>query len=679
MVLSDRSIREAIANGRIIIDPLGDDCIQPSSVDLHLDNLFRVFLNHTMDVIDVKADQEDLTELVKVPEDQYFVLHPGEFVLGSTSERVKLPDDLVARIEGKSSLGRLGLLIHSSLPAGERILVRLEGSELCLLPIDEVVTKQIPADVVAFDPETFEVAYHPITGWYEGPADKIYEVVLESGRRVRVTAGHNLFTLDRMGGLKKIRTGELRPGVMVAIPKSIPDPVEARSPGGTRGPVEIRVVDLIPEVAYSHLMVAGPSVAKAFASQRDAVVDALRANGQKHVRFYETKARLPFNAAAVVPGLLNNLTADDRLSVFQGRSTMPAVIAVTPELSWTLGMYVAEGYHRKNQVTISNTVQARLDRVADTCRALGASIYRVPGAITASSGILSMLIDWIGANGYASEKRVPFVVYSWPKELIEHFLRGYIDGDGSDGATRNSLWTSSPGLVDDMLYLLTRLGRRASASFRARPDTQGLFQVSVPYREHKLLTAVPLPDELLIELRHAAGMSQTAASAALGFTNNTDLCNIERRYKRDAVRLETLRKFQRTYPSDNRLDRLVDGGILWDRVAEIREVGWETIYDIEVRPRGRKIENFVAGYGGAFVSNTAGFVDAGWDGHLTLELANVANLPIRLYPGMKIGQVSFFEMTTPAENPYGKKSIGSKYQGQRGPTPSRYFENFKKK
>lgn len=114
MVLSDRTIREAVAAGRIVIDPLDDNCIQPSSVDLRLDNLFRVFLNHTMKVIDVKADQEDLTELVKVPEDQYFVLHPGEFVLGSTAERVRLPHDLVARIEGKSSLGRLGLLIHST-------------------------------------------------------------------------------------------------------------------------------------------------------------------------------------------------------------------------------------------------------------------------------------------------------------------------------------------------------------------------------------------------------------------------------------------------------------------------------------------------------------------------------------------------------------------------------------
>jgi len=79
---------------------------------------------------------------------------------------------------------------------------------------------------------------------------------------------------------------------------------------------------------------------------------------------------------------------------------------------------------------------------------------------------------------------------------------------------------------------------------------------------------------------------------------------------------------------------------------------------------------------GLLIHSTAGFVDAGWDGHLTLELSNVATLPITLYPGMKIGQISFIRMTTPADVPYGSAAVGSKYQGQRGPTPSRYWENF---
>jgi dCTP deaminase len=81
---------------------------------------------------------------------------------------------------------------------------------------------------------------------------------------------------------------------------------------------------------------------------------------------------------------------------------------------------------------------------------------------------------------------------------------------------------------------------------------------------------------------------------------------------------------------------------------------------------------------GLVIHSTAGFIDAGFDGHVTLELANLANLPITLYPGMKIGQISFITMTSPAEKPYGSGAHGSKYQGQRGPTPSRYFENFKK-
>ena len=123
MILSDRSIKEALAAARIVIDPIEDRDVQPSSVDLHIDRYFRVFRNDTTPYIDPKHPQEDLTEIVEVSDGEAFILHPGEFVLGSTYERVALPDDLVARLEGKSSLGRLGLLIHSSLPASESVFV----------------------------------------------------------------------------------------------------------------------------------------------------------------------------------------------------------------------------------------------------------------------------------------------------------------------------------------------------------------------------------------------------------------------------------------------------------------------------------------------------------------------------------------------------------------------------
>jgi len=138
VILSDRSIRDALDNGRLVIEPLDEGAVQPSSVDVRLAPLFRVFANHRYAVIDVRNEQADLTDLVEVPAGEPFVLHPGEFVLGSTVERIGLPDDLVARIEGKSSLARLGLVIHSTagfVDAGFDGDVTLELSNVATLPI----------------------------------------------------------------------------------------------------------------------------------------------------------------------------------------------------------------------------------------------------------------------------------------------------------------------------------------------------------------------------------------------------------------------------------------------------------------------------------------------------------------------------------------------------------------
>jgi dCTP deaminase len=138
VVLSDRTIRRLLAEGRIGIEPYDEALLQPSSVDVRVDRYFRVFRNSRYPFINVKEAQEDLTELVEVDDDQPFILHPGEFVLGSTLERVRLPDDLVARLEGKSSLGRLGLLIHSTagfIDPGWDGHVTLELSNVANLPI----------------------------------------------------------------------------------------------------------------------------------------------------------------------------------------------------------------------------------------------------------------------------------------------------------------------------------------------------------------------------------------------------------------------------------------------------------------------------------------------------------------------------------------------------------------
>lgn len=138
MVLSDRTIRKEIAKGRLVIDPLDESCIQPASLDVHLNRKFLVFRNSRQPYIDVRQSQDDLMEVVEIAGDTPFILHPGEFVLASTLESVTIPDDIVARLEGKSSLGRLGLLIHSTagyVDPGWSGQLTLELSNVASLPI----------------------------------------------------------------------------------------------------------------------------------------------------------------------------------------------------------------------------------------------------------------------------------------------------------------------------------------------------------------------------------------------------------------------------------------------------------------------------------------------------------------------------------------------------------------
>jgi dCTP deaminase len=138
VLLSDRDIRSEIDSGRVRIDPFDPGLVQPSSIDVRLDRFFRVFENHKYPHIDPSVEQPDLTRLVETDGDEAFILHPGEFVLASTYEVVTLPDDIASRLEGKSSLGRLGLLTHSTagfIDPGFSGHVTLELSNVATLPI----------------------------------------------------------------------------------------------------------------------------------------------------------------------------------------------------------------------------------------------------------------------------------------------------------------------------------------------------------------------------------------------------------------------------------------------------------------------------------------------------------------------------------------------------------------
>ena len=138
MLLSDRDLRKELEAGRLVVDPWTPEMLQPSSVDIRLDRYFRVFQNSRYTHIDPAQQQDELTSAVEPEGDEPFVLHPGEFVLGSTFESVSLPDDLAGRLEGKSSLGRLGLLTHSTagfIDPGFTGHITLELSNVANLPI----------------------------------------------------------------------------------------------------------------------------------------------------------------------------------------------------------------------------------------------------------------------------------------------------------------------------------------------------------------------------------------------------------------------------------------------------------------------------------------------------------------------------------------------------------------
>jgi deoxycytidine triphosphate deaminase len=460
VILSDRTLREELAAGRIVIDPLDEGCVQPSSVDLHVDRFFRVFRNDTTPYIDPKQPQEDLTELVEVTDGRAFILHPGEFVLGSTLERVRLPDDLVARLEGKA------LAVDTEVPTP--------------------------------------------SGW--------------------------------------TTMGQLRPGDLVFDEHGQPTPV----------------------LAVSEFMHDRPC--------REVVFS---------------------DGSTVVADLAHLWSTVDK----NGRR---------------FGRHAAQ---------VRST-----ESIAQTLRVRGERNHQVPLAGPVAYPAKALPVDPYVLGVWLGDERIPADYLHASAAQRSALLQGLMDSDGSVDVRGRCGFTSVRfPLAEQVCELVASLGLRPTlAKKRAR------------------LKGVDCGPEY--EVR---------------FTSD-----------RPVFRLP--RKLARQRPGDARHQR-------FRAIADVRVVPPVPVRCIQVgAPSGLFLvtRSFIATHNsslgrlGLLIHSTAGFVDAGWDGYLTLELSNVANLPIAIYPGMKIGQISFIRMTTPAEHPYGSGATGSKYQGQRGPTPSRSYLNF---
>jgi deoxycytidine triphosphate deaminase len=529
VVLSDRTIRRLLGEGRIEIDPLDESLIQPSSVDVRVDRYFRVFHNSRYPFIDVKQPQDELTELVEVQGDQPFVLHPGEFVLGSTLERVRLPDDLVARLEGKA------LALDTPVPTsqGWRTIGDLG-----------------PGDLV-FDEDGFPTVVLAATAPMLGRPCR--EVVFSDRTTVICDAEHQWRTISKNGR----RYG--------------------------------RAVDQVVTT--------------------DEIRRTLKVRGERN-------HQVPLAGAIWYP---------------------ERELPVDP---YVLGVWLGDGTAAAAEITCADA--EILEEVALAGYAVAPQrtrplVYRVGGVgqtrdiVTGRYERNDSLSSVLRNLGLLGGKRIPdeYLRASIPQR--EALLQGLMDTDGYvDRLGRCDLTTVKELLAEQMCELVASLGFRPTLA-----------------RKRAVLNGVDCGPKYEIQ-----------------FMADRPVFRLPRKLARQKI--------------EGRFHR-------FRAVAEVRDVPSVPVRCIEVSsPNGLFLitRSFIATHNsslgrlGLLIHSTAGFIDPGWNGHVTLELSNVANLPITIYHGMKIGQLSFVQLTEPAAVPYGADELGSKYQDQRGPTPSRYWKNF---
>ncbi len=533
-VLADRDIRAELESGRVRIDPYDPSDLQPSSVDLHLDHSFRVFRNNRYAFIDPRSPQPDLTELLSIGDDEPFVLHPGEFVLGQTLEWVELPDDLVARLEGKA----LALDTPVPTPFGWRTMGDLEPGDLVF---DE---HGVPTTIVA---TTRPLAERPCR-----------EITFSDGATVIADADHQWLTVDKNGRRAGRWQGAIRTTDEIARTLTVRGERNHQVP--LPGPVEYAPRIDLPIEPYT--------------------LGAWLGDGTT------TKAEI----TSCDPEVLRQISGD-------GFSVQPL---------W----YAPHAY-----------------RIGGVGRTRDATTGRYARNGSLSSRLRTM--------GQMHGKFVPRAYLEAGVSQRLALLQGLIDTDGfvDDVAGRCEFTSTNEGLADSVVELAASLGFR-------------------PVR--------------------------SSGRAMLNGVDHGPKYRVKFTPDRPVFRLT--RKFVRQKPTSSRFHR-------FRAIADVREVASVPVRCIEVAsPRGLFLvsrsfiptHNSSLGRLGLLIHSTAGYVDPGWKGTLTLELSNVANLPIALYYGMRIGQISFFRMSSPVERPYGSKELGSKYQGQSEPTASAFHADFER-
>jgi deoxycytidine triphosphate deaminase len=523
-VLSDGTILELVNQGRIRIDPWDPGLVQPASVDLRLGDSFRVFHNHRASAIDLRQPPENLTEEVKVPGTDSFVIHPGEFCLGRTLEWVELPDDIVARIEGKA----LALDTPVPTPDGWTTMGELQ-----------------PGDWV------FDIEGHPT------PVIAVSETLLDRPCRA----------VDFSDGTTIVADVDHRWQVWTRYDR-----------GRRKKPRVLTTGEIARTLKYSKT------------EYNNHVVQALA-------------VEYPHRELAIDPYVFGAWLGD-------GTSTKPEITSVDQPILDEL-------------VLAGEAVRPATNRLTYHVGGSGHTSDISTGRFTRNESLHSRLRDL----GVLGNKHIPREYLESSVEQRRALLEGIMDTDGYvDVYSRCDVTTVSRRLAEDYHELIASLGYK-------------------PVVAEKLATLYGRVCGMRYEVQ---------------FTPHERVFRLPRKVARQKL----LQRFH-----------------MGRAITAVRECESVPVRCIEVSaPDGVFLvsrsfiptHNSSLGRLGLIVHATAGFCDPGWKGTLTLELNNLTRVPIKLYPGLLIAQLSFMTLDQPAQRPYGSPELGSHYQGQRAATESRY-------
>ncbi|HSO99758.1 MAG TPA: LAGLIDADG family homing endonuclease [Solirubrobacteraceae bacterium] len=523
-VLSDGTILELVEAGRIRIEPWDAGLVQPASVDLRLGDSFRVFHNHRASAIDLRRPPENLTEEVVVPEEESFVIHPGEFCLGRTLEWVELPHDIVARIEGKAlSIDTLvptpdGWRTMGDLAPGD-VVFDIDGHPTPVVAVSHVTTGR-PCRAVDFSDGT--------------------TVVADLDHQWQVWTKHD-------------RTGRGRPSI--------------------RTTAEIERTLKYSATEYNH------HVAQALAVE------------------------YPWRELPIDPYVLGAWLGD-------GTSTKAEITSADQEILDEL-VLAGEPVH-----AASGPLQYRVGGTGHT-RDQGTGRY------VANESLNSRL----RALGVMGHKHIPRPYLESSVEQRRALLEGIMDTDGYvDVYSRCDVTTVSARLAEDYRELIASLGYKpvvAQKTATLYGKVCGM-RYEVQFKPHERVFRLPRKvarQKLLQRFHHGRAITGVRACESVPV-----------------------------------------------RCIEVGSPDGVFLVSRSFIPT----HNSSLGRLGLIVHATAGFCDPGWKGTLTLELNNLTRVPIKLYPGLPIAQLSFMTLDRPAQKPYGSPGLGSHYQGQRAATESRY-------